>query len=99
MMKTIQSFRNLAISNFEMQHLKGGKLDGTPVSGSFSVLGSAYSYSGDMSLTADNNTSVGIGVVTTTTTTYVSDFCGSASFDGTPTSGCAQYINGHWVIV
>lgn len=94
-MKTLQNFKNVSISNHEMKHLKGG----TSVSGSFSMMGSMFSYSGDVSLTSDSNTKVSIAVAEFEGTEYVSDFCGKASYDGGSAAGCAQFREGSWVMV
>jgi hypothetical protein len=91
-MKTLQSFKSVAISEFEMKHFTGGL--GAPVSGSCNIMGSTFSYSGTVDLTADNSTSLG----PFSSTSYVSDFCGSGSFDGGNSIGCLQYRNGTWVM-
>jgi hypothetical protein len=96
-MKALENFGDVAISDFEMQHFKGGQA--TQVSGSFDVMGSVLSYSGTLSLTKDGETSASIGIATFSTTNYVSDFCGTCSYDGGSGSGCAQYLNGHWTEV
>ena len=94
-MKTLQNFKNLSISGHEMKHLKGG----TSVSGSFLMMGSVFSYSGDVSLTADTSTKATLVFAEFSGTSYVSDFCGQASYDGGSAAGCAQYRNGSWVMV
>lgn len=96
-MKSLQDFNSVAISEFEMQQLKGGLA--TPVSGSLTVMGSVLTYSGTLDLTAESSTSANFAVATFSSTTYVTDFCGSSSYDGGYGAGCAQYLNGHWVIV
>lgn len=95
-MKSLQSFRDVSISEIEMEHLKGGS---APVSGSFSILGSTFSYSGSVDLTSHSTTSAGVGVYTYNTTAYTSDFCGSVTPDTAySTPICAQYVNGQWTV-
>ncbi len=64
------------------------------LSGSFSANGSTYSYNGSLELTADKFTSIGIIYGTS----YVSDFCGNTTSDGRSGGGCAQFLNGAWVV-
>ena len=89
-MKTLECLKKFQLKE-EMNNLNGG----TKVQGSFSIGGSAFKYSGDMSLTNDTVTSLGV----ISGTSYVSDFCGTATFDGIADVGCAQRIRGTWVRV
>ena len=95
-MKSLQDFKSVSISEFEMRHLMGGLA--TPVRGSFTVMGSAFSYSGTLDLTVDRQTKASTFIVESTGTSYVTDFCGSSSYDGGNSGYCAQYIDGHWII-
>lgn len=94
-MKTLQGLKSVPISKSEMRHLRGG----TAVSGSFNIMGSVFSYSGSVDLTADSNCKASIGIAEFGSTSYVSDFCGQASYDGGSAAGCAQFREGSWVAV
>lgn len=92
-MKKLQSFESLAIPENELKMLSGGQ--NTPISGSSNLLGSNLSYSGNLSMTADTSTSI----MVLSGTSYVSDFCGTMSYDGGTVPGCAQFYNGSWHIL
>lgn len=94
-MKTLQGVKRVTISKNEMKYLRGG----TAVDGSFNLMGSVFSYSGSVDLTADSSTKFTLTVAEFNGTSYVSDFCGQASYDGGSAAGCAQFRNGSWALV
>lgn len=72
-MRTLQRFSELRLSQEELKNVRGG----IGVTHSVNILGSNWSYSGELSMTADPG-----GVFSFNWTGQHSDFCGTVSIDG-----------------
>lgn len=98
-MKTLENFQSVTVSDAEMRCMKGG-VAAYPISGSYTLFGSTFSYSGSVDLTAANSsvgiTAASVGGVSSSSTTYTTDFTGQTNVDGNAWGGAAIYINGEW---